>query len=582
MRSSSARRSSQSGSVLILMTFMLPFLVIPLVGLAIDASVCRVVELRLQAAVDGAATGAGRLLGVVTDNVVQNVASEFLKANFTTAGGSWGAYNLTSVQGTDIVYTPGITKKIFVKARVTEPLLFLRVLGFPSVLIASVGQATRTDSRVIFVLDRSGSMNTSDGSGSTVIADALANAATFVGKFREGIDELGLVVFDGSGVVGYPTYAANTWTPAICSFGSCNTTCTPTTPANSTTNCGPNTIFQDGTANDMPHQLAAVAANGGTGMAEALSVAYIELQKAHMRDLANPLNNGTDTRTSTIVLLTDGVPTAATLYLNDPRTIAGVTNANNIINGSASGNNCTNKTLVPPPATAATMMLSYFAVPGPPFAQTSGSSSPWGMFLIATADTAHSSNWWMSTPGTTSSPYGDLTTPATAPYASCTSGLLNKQGSSGIYNYFTKIPPVDRWGNSFAGTAYTNSHITGGSATMIYSGTGLTMTNYKTDSQWLLAMWNSVDNAAASIRLDSNKPNRVGDTDPVMKIGFEVLGYTGNGGVDDGLLKRVANDPGAVGFVPSQPNGRYYEAADPVQLAAAMNAIAADILRLSR
>src|ERR1017187_1326662 len=171
MPSSSARRSRQSGSILMLMTFMLPFLVIPLVGLAIDASVCRLVELRLQAAVDGAATGSGRLLGVVTDNVVQNVASEFLKSNFTTGGGSWGAYNLSSVQGTDIVYTPGITKKISVKARVTEPLLFLRVLGFPSVLIAAIGKATRTDSRVMFVIDRSGSMNSCDGAGSTVIAD---------------------------------------------------------------------------------------------------------------------------------------------------------------------------------------------------------------------------------------------------------------------------------------------------------------------------------------------------------------------------------------------------------------------------
>ena len=67
MRPSSARRSSQSGSIMMLMTFMLPLLVIPLVGLAIDASVCRLVELRLQAAVDGAATGSGRLFGMVPD-----------------------------------------------------------------------------------------------------------------------------------------------------------------------------------------------------------------------------------------------------------------------------------------------------------------------------------------------------------------------------------------------------------------------------------------------------------------------------------------------------------------------------------
>ena len=58
----------------------------------------------------------------------------------------------------------------------------------------------------------------------------------------------------------------------------------------------------------MVHQIAAITANSGTGMAEALSLAYIELQKAHMRDLADPSNNGVDTRLNSIVLLTDGVP----------------------------------------------------------------------------------------------------------------------------------------------------------------------------------------------------------------------------------------------------------------------------------
>src|SRR5664279_3598014 len=189
MPSSSARRSRQSGSVMVLMTVMVPFLVLPLVGLAIDASIARVVQLRLQAAVDGAATGAGRLLGVVADNQIQDLASEFLKSNFGngTTAGTWGAYALNY----NIVYTPGITKKIDVKANAMVPLLFLRMFHFTDVLVAAVGTATRTDSRVVFVLDRSGSMNTSDGAGSTVIADAMANANTFIGKFREGTDELG-------------------------------------------------------------------------------------------------------------------------------------------------------------------------------------------------------------------------------------------------------------------------------------------------------------------------------------------------------------------------------------------------------
>jgi hypothetical protein len=518
--------------------------------------------------VDGAATGSGRLFGVVTDNVVQNVASEFLKSNFGTGAGSWGAYNLSAVQNVDIVYTPGITKKIFVKARVTVPLLFLRMFGFPNVLVASVGQATRTDSRVMFVLDRSGSMNTPDGSGSTVIADALANAATFIGKFREGVDELGLVVFDGSGVVGYPTFAAGGYVSAICSAAT----------------CGPNTTFQDGTANDMLHQVAAVAAGGGTGMADALSLAYIELQKAHMRDLLDPLNSGVDTRTSTIVLLTDGVPTAISLYLNNPTLVGGIA-AYNVVNGSASGNACNNKTIAVNNQVAANMMLGFLGIAGPAF---SGNSA-FGLYQPATMDTAHSSSWWMSNaPVVGSGGYqvgGDFTSPATAPYAGCptSGGVVTLLGSHGaattIFPYFTKIPDIDKWGTSLTGANYVNSSVSSGPN--IYNGTALNMAQPTNGYNWGLAMWNSVDNVAASIRLDSNKLGR-GDAGPAMKIGFEVLGYSGTTGVDSGLLKRVANDPNAVGFVAAQPNGRYYEAADPVQLAAAMNAIAADILRLSR
>ena len=561
MPSSSARRSRQSGSILMLMTFMLPFLVIPLVGLAIDASVCRLVELRLQAAVDGAATGSGRLLGVVTDNVVQNVASEFLKSNFTTGGGSWGAYNLSSVQGTDIVYTPGITKKIFVKARVTVPLLFLRMLGFPNVLVAAVGQATRTDSRVMFVLDRSGSMGPPP-TGSNVIVNAIANAQTFVGGFREGTDELGLVVFDGSAVVGYPTYAAGGWTTAI-SLASTG---------------GPNTTFQDGTANDMLHQLSAVTANSATGMAEAIWLAYIEIQKAHMRDLANPVNKGTDTRTNTIVLLTDGVPTAVSLYLNDPRLVGGVPNANDMVATTA----CTNKTILLTQQNNLHMMLGWFAIGGSP--TYSNGQGTLGVDLLASTDTAHSSNWWIS--NNNSNTAQDVANPGSTgpggPYQSCNSGMLNDGNS---YTYFSnKIPDTDAWGNPLTGIGYRNSHIIFSStgATTVYSSGDLVQASVGTNYDWGLAMWNSVDNAAARIRTDVNKPNRVGDTDPALKIGFEVLGYTGNGGIDDGLLKRLANDPGAVGFVPAQPNGKYYEADNTTQMSAAMNAIAADILRLSR
>jgi hypothetical protein len=95
-------------------------------------------------------------------------------------------------------------------------------------------------------------------------------------------------------------------------------------------------------------------------------------------------------------------------------------------------------------------------------------------------------------------------------------------------------------------------------------------------------MWNSVDNAAKSIRLDSNKPNRVADTGANMNIQFYVIGYTGNGGCDDGLLKRVANDINAAGYDSTQPRGKYYSASDGASLAAAYDQLASDLLRLAR
>ena len=317
MRSSSARRSRQSGSVLILVTFMVPFLVIPLVGLAIDASVARLTQLKLQAAVDGAALGAGRLLGAVADSKVKPLAEEFLASNFRVdrSAGTWGAYNLTST----VVYTPVITKKIDITARVFVPLLFLRsFFHFTDVMVAANGTATRTDSRVMVIIDRSGSMTSSDGAGSTVIADAKLYASEFAGKFTEGSDELGLVVFDGSGFVAYPHLNPN-WDPTI----------------TATSTGGPDVFFNDPTdANNMLAQIGNISANNGqTGTAEALWLAYMELQKTHLKDLAA---DGFDYRLNSIVMLTDGLPQSMTVWPNNPATasdnaIKAASTCNNII-----------------------------------------------------------------------------------------------------------------------------------------------------------------------------------------------------------------------------------------------------------
>jgi hypothetical protein len=295
-----------------------------------------------------------------------------------------------------------------------------------------------------------------------------------------------------------------------------------------------------------------------------------------MRDLTA---DGVDTRLNSIVLLSDGAPTAVSLYLNNPAN----SNANNTINGSASGNGCTYKTITT--GTTSNMMQAWLSIYGnPPYKTTNAASKSYGMLLLATHDTnaAHTAAWWMNNGG---SPYvaQDYISPDTTPYTNCTGATGNKYTNT-VYTYFTKIPSTDLWGNTMTGnTNYKKSAIVGGAATSVYNGTDLDTAHPDIDYHWGLAMWNAADSAAANARKDVNKPNRTGDTtvDP-LKIQLYVIGYSGNGGCDEGLLKRLANVKTANGYDSTQPIGRYYSASDGASLATAYNNLASDLLRLAR
>ena len=50
-----------------LFTIMLPTVIVPLIGLGIDATMLYIVQAKLSSAVDGAVLGAGRLLGSPAD-----------------------------------------------------------------------------------------------------------------------------------------------------------------------------------------------------------------------------------------------------------------------------------------------------------------------------------------------------------------------------------------------------------------------------------------------------------------------------------------------------------------------------------
>ena len=260
MTSNSRNWKRQAGSILVLFSLMLPFLLVPLVGLAIDATMLYSVKAKLQSAVDGGAIAAAQSLKSGINFTTQKVTAEktadqFIRANIIvrSAGvnGYWGAYNLndtTCGSNPCIVAAEDNANKrrtVSVTASVQVPLLFMRVLGFSSGTITARGTASRRDVVMVLVLDRSSSMT-------PVIAELKNGAAYFVNQFQSGRDRLGLVVFGGSAIVAYPQ---SDWTNAP---------------------VGPDMAFKDADTAAAPNMLTAIsliqkASNTGTAEARPAS-----------------------------------------------------------------------------------------------------------------------------------------------------------------------------------------------------------------------------------------------------------------------------------------------------------------------
>ena len=509
MGASFHRGGRRHGSVGILFTLMMPGLLLPLVGLAIDGSRLYIVQAKLSGAVDGAALGAGRLLGTTANTT--EIAGEFLTANFPT--GYWGSSNLQQT----ITYTTSFTSHtITVSATANVPLMFLRILGQSQSVVAASAVATRKETRVELVLDRSGSM--------TGELAALQGMATqFTSSFISGYDELGLVVYGSSAVVGYPT----------------------TRPYNSspTSAGGPDNNFETTQTNgNMLDMIGYLQASGATNMSEALALAYIELQKADHQD-------NDPTRLNAIVLFTDGVPTSMTANLNDPSSLPG-SNSLKVTSQSS----CTYN-----PGTAgntSTQMIGWIGGWGIPSETGYGS----GLYRLASASNdTNTAKYWMQTPG------GDMNiiNPKT-PISGCK--YLQATQSNGDLGDLKQIPANDYYGDSTSdGTAYQNS--------VLYSNfsTAYSSTNLSNGYHLGIACWNATDNAAKRILGNTN-----------LNVTIFTIGYTGDGGVDTDLLKRVANTKDSTNHNSSWQTGIYVAASDTNGLAVAFQTVASAILRLAQ
>jgi hypothetical protein len=179
---------------MLVFTMSLLFIVIPVVGLAIDGGVLYAARAKLQTATDGAALAAARSLSRGLTLSSQMASATQTAERFFTFNIHNGWLGLSSPTITvTFPAAPPKTTIVQVESAVQVPTYFMRVLGMESVIVRANGAANRRDVNIMLVLDRSGSLNTAGA------CDDLRSAArSFTENFVDGRDRLGLITFGTS------------------------------------------------------------------------------------------------------------------------------------------------------------------------------------------------------------------------------------------------------------------------------------------------------------------------------------------------------------------------------------------------
>jgi Flp pilus assembly protein TadG len=538
--------------MMIMFSLMLPFVLVPMVGLAIDATMLFSVKAKLQAAVDGGAIAAAQSLNsgltfAVQQAAAQKAADQFLKANMVVSGaitgynGYWGANNLqdgyNTATGTAtcsatacIAAAQDPTNKrttITMAATVQVPLLFMRIFGFSSGTVCATGQAARRDVVLVLVIDRSSSMNNTIN-GTPVLTTLKGAATSFVSQFQSGRDRLGLVVFGGSAIVAYP---ATDW--------------------NNTSPTGPDVNFMTASPN-ITSQISAIAIGSNTGTAEGLILAYQELKAANQPGALN-----------VIILFTDGQPNGITANFNG---------ANPLGQGASSVKS----------TSACTYKNNSNGHPS-----MVGWSAQWGGYVAGPTNNGHGINALAQWSGTSAT---DWLKSENEPVLASGNGQpaynCSYASDESTINSDVTIPTVDYYGNSTIGSNVSPYTYTDYQQSEIWSDTGacnngkriggnpLTLTgNAAGDAcQVGLASWNAADMAARQIHADTTLV-------PVIYS----MGFEGNGGDDPVFMKRLANLNVAANTVynSAAPQGMYLQISTPDDIAPAFQTVLAEILRLS-
>jgi len=258
--------------IAIITTTLALFVIIPLVGLAIDLTTLYLVKTKLLAATDAAVLAGARALGQAPDPAAQRARAQAAAIKFFHANwpdGYWGTSGLEfPTPVVDDTSNPDY-RTITATASVQAPVYFMRVFGGDQSTVTVRSQASRRDAVVILVLDRSSSMNrTVAGTGRTACAIMKDDAVEFTKYFAPGRDMLGLVVFNS----GQYTYRART------DFN---------TP--------------DASGNTITSIIQQIQCNANTASAEGLQAAWNEIQRIN-----------SSTKANVVVFMTDGIPNGVT------------------------------------------------------------------------------------------------------------------------------------------------------------------------------------------------------------------------------------------------------------------------------
>lgn len=530
-RATQRRREREKGVVLLLGTLSIPVLV-SMMGMGIDASIMYSVKSRIQLAADGASLAAARALSIGLTTEAQAASAQANAENWFNRNfppGTFGVSNITldEPQVYDDPDEPMI-RHVVVTAAANAPSYFMRYWGYDSTRILSTSRATRRDSVIMMVLDRSGSMNTG---GATDACTLMKRAAKqFTGMFSAQRDRIGLISFSDT---------VHLASPPSLNFQT--------------------VLGYSNTSGSAAGAIDTISCANTTGTPAAEIIGYNELFKIGLPGALNVLLVFTDGEPNTLVLDATGYSNQPNGLLADNATCRD--SAARPVNAGASPRG--DFSVNPPNWTAAIDLGSTnFFQYNSESPNITGSSLPRGPFGSLSNGSVWFKFWATSSAGNYNS--GGLS-------PSGCSGTVGATNSKGI----EWLPQTDVFGNPLNITAYRP----------LSSATLDGQSRYRsTSDNFIRASYNATAGAASRARTTRN----LWDGRNFPGVYVYAIGL---GSVNHELLQRVANDPspeanGVYGaftdYDATQPQGAYVWAQDSTRLSQAFARIASFILRLSQ